>query len=162
MTGTIRDVAIGDLDAVLELNEANVPEVGSVSAEQMRWFVEHATYFRVADVDGGIGALLVGMRPGLDYGSPNYRWFLNRYDDFAYIDRVAVADRARRLGLASRLYADFESTLPATVGVMTCEVNIRPPNESSMRFHEAHGFRQVGRQETEAGNKEVAMLAKTL
>ena len=127
MNSTIRDVAASDLDAVLELNEANVPEVGSISAEQMSWFMEHAPYFRVVDVDDRIGALLVGLRPGLDYGSPNYRWFAERYDDFGYIDRVAVAEHARRLGLASRLYSDFESTLPESVGVMTCEVNLRPP-----------------------------------
>jgi hypothetical protein len=38
MAATIRDVALRDLDAVLELNEANVPEVGSVSSEQMTWY----------------------------------------------------------------------------------------------------------------------------
>jgi predicted GNAT superfamily acetyltransferase len=162
MNSTIRDVAASDLDAVLELNEANVPEVGSISAEQMSWFMEHAPYFRVVDVDDRIGALLVGLRPGLDYGSPNYRWFAERYDDFGYIDRVAVAEHARRLGLASRLYSDFESTLPESVGVMTCEVNLRPPNDGSMRFHERQGFGQVGSQETEGGKKEVAMLAKPL
>jgi predicted GNAT superfamily acetyltransferase len=162
MTTTIRNITNADVDAVLELNEANVPELGSSSAEQMRWFVEHVPYFKVAEVDGSIGALLVGMRPGLDYTSPNYRWFIERYDDFGYIDRVAVAEHARRLGLASRLYADFESTLPASVKVMTCEVNLRPPNDASMRYHLRHGFSQVGSQETEGGKKEVAMLAKTL
>jgi len=45
---------------------------------------------------------------------------------------------------------------------MTCEVNIRPPNESSMRYHEIHGFRQVASQETEGGKKMVAMMEKVL
>lgn len=162
METTIRDVASGDLDAVLELNEANVPELGSATPEQMAWFIEHAPYFRVVDVDERIGALLVGLRPGLDYGSPNYRWFVERYVDFGYIDRVAVAEHARRLGLASRLYSDFETTLPESVEVMTCEVNLRPPNDGSMRFHERRGFRQVGSQVTEGGKKEVAMLVRPL
>ena len=46
--------------------------------------------------------------------------------------------------------------------MMTCEVNLKPPNESSMRFHERYGFTQIGSQATEGGQKEVALMAKTL
>ncbi|MDH3435120.1 MAG: GNAT family N-acetyltransferase, partial [Gammaproteobacteria bacterium] len=100
--------------------------------------------------------------PGTSYASPNYRWFSDRYDDFAYVDRVAVARFARRRGLASRLYDDFAATVPASVKLMTCEVNLSPPNEASMRFHKQLGFRQVGVRTTEGGAKEVAMLVREL
>ncbi|MDH3337800.1 MAG: GNAT family N-acetyltransferase [Gammaproteobacteria bacterium] len=158
----IRDVVAPDLDAVLTLNQSETPHLGSVDLRKMQWFALHAAYFRVAVGDDRLAAFLVGLRPGTSYESPNYRWFCDHYDDFAYVDRVAVADFARRAGLASRLYDDFAATLPDTVEFMTCEVNIRPPNESSMEFHRRMGFRQVGTQSTEGGNKEVAMLAKTL
>ena len=59
-------------------------------------------------------------------------------------------------------YDDFAETLSGEVEVMTCEVNIRPPNESSMRYHELHGFTRVATQETEGGRKEVALLEKKL
>lgn len=162
MERIIRDIAESDLDAVLHLNESEVPHLGSVDLEQMQWFASNASYFRVLETDAGIAAYLVGLRPGTSYQSPNYRWFCDRYEDFAYVDRVAVAEFARRLGLASRLYADFASSVPASVKIMTCEVNLRPPNASSMRFHTQLGFRQVGSQTTEGGAKEVAMLAKDL
>ena len=158
----IRDVDTQDLDAVLTLNQSEVPHVGSVDLQQMRWFAAHATYFRVAVSDDQLGGFLVGLRPGTSYDSPNYRWFCERYPDFAYVDRVAVAAIARRSGLASRLYDDFAEAMPASVEVMTCEVNIRPPNELSMNFHRRLGFRQVGSQFTEGGTKEVAMLAREL
>ncbi len=158
----IRDVLPEDLDAVLTLNQSETPHVGSVDGQKMQWFASHATYFRVAALDDRIAAFLVGLRPGTSYKSPNYLWFCERYADFAYIDRVAVAEFARRNGLASRLYDDFASTVPDTVEFMTCEVNIQPPNESSMIFHRGLGFRQVGTQKTEGGAKEVAMLAKKL
>ena len=154
----IRDVQEKDLDQVLNLNEANVPHVGSVQLEQMQWFAANAHYFRVAAADDVIGGYLVGLRPGTSYGSPNYRWFCDRYDDFAYVDRIAIAEIARRQGLASRFYDDFRSSVQDVVDVMTCEVNLQPPNESSMRFHENYGFEQVGSQQTEGGSKEVAML----
>lgn len=157
MNVTLRDAAIEDLDEVLKLNEANVPAVGKVSIEKMHWFREHAHYFRVAVAEERLAAFLIGLRPRTSYESSNYRWFCDNYDDFAYVDRVAVSDRARRSGLASRLYDDFAAAM-AGAGVMTCEVNILPPNPTSMRFHERLGFRQVGTIEYEPGAKEVALM----
>jgi predicted GNAT superfamily acetyltransferase len=162
MSFTLRDVDDSDLETVLRLNEEMVPAVGSIDLEQMGWFATNSAYFRVAVNDDGIAAFLIGMRPGTRYSSPNYRWFCETYDDFGYIDRIAVAAAARRNGLATRMYRDFEDSLPAEVAVLTCEVNIRPPNELSMWFHERYGFERVGSQETEGGDKEVALLAKEI
>ena len=156
----IRDVEQSDLAAVLRLNESVVPAVNSIDIEQMCWFAEHAAYFRVASSGSAIAAFLIGMRPGTSYQSPNYLWFCESYDEFGYIDRIAVHESSRRYGLATRMYRDFETCLPVEVGVLTCEVNIHPPNESSMRFHEHYGFRQVGSQLTDGGDKKVALMAK--
>lgn len=156
----LRRVEEDDLEAVLQLNEASVPAVSSIGLEQVRWFAAHAAYFRVATRDGQFAGFLIGMRPGTAYTSPNYRWFCDAYEDFGYIDRIAIASDARRLGLATRLYRDFEASLPPSVAVLTCEVNILPPNESSMRFHENYGFRKVGTQSLDDGQKQVAMMAK--
>ncbi len=162
MAYTLRDVRDSDLRAVLRLNQSEVPHVGSIDIERMQWFAEHADYFRIA-IDGeNLGAYLVGLRPGSSYGSPNYRWFCEHYDDFAYVDRVAVAASVRREGLASRLYDDFAASVPETVGFLTCEVNVRPPNESSMQYHLNRGFEKVGSLVSDNGKKEVALLAMPL
>jgi len=158
----ISDVGAADIGEALELNEASVPHVSSISLDEMHWFADHAHYFRVARIDGELAGFLIGLRPGLPYSSPNYTWFRDNYDDFGYVDRVAVARSARRRRVASTLYDDFAETLAGKVEVMTCEVNIRPPNESSMRYHELHGFTRVATQETEGGKKEVALLEKRL
>lgn len=158
MSFTLRDLRPGDIDAVLALNESVVPAVNSLSRAEMEWFAAHAQYFRVAADNGDIGAYLIGLREGSDYASPNYRWFVAHYERFGYVDRVAVAPHARRQGLASALYDDFAARLKPAVAVMTCEVNLRPANPGSLRFHEERGFRRVGTQETEGGGKEVALL----
>lgn len=162
MTPIIRDAVADDLPEILALNEQAVPAVNSIPMEQLEWFALHAAYFRVADGDGLVAAFLIGLRPGTAYESPNYRWFTRHYDDFAYIDRIAVAEHARRYGLATRLYDDFRESVGDAVDVMTCEVNLRPPNETSMRFHERYGFRQIASQETDNGAKEVALMEKRL
>ena len=158
----ITDVTTADLAAVLALNESEVPHVGTVDIERMHWFAANASYFRVARNNSQLAAFLIGLRPGTSYDSLNYRWFCDRYDEFAYVDRIAVSITARRHGLASRLYDDFAAEMPDSVRIMTCEVNTQPPNEESMRFHNRLGFREVGRRVSENGNKEVAMLLMDL
>jgi len=158
----IRDVSDSDLDAVLSLNQKEAHNLNSLDLEQMRWFAANASYFRVAMSGQRLAGYLVGFRPGTAYTSPNYLWFCDRYDDFAYIDRVAIADFARRQGLASRLYEDFVDSVHDSVDIMTCEVNIRPSNESSMEFHSRLGFEQVATLAFESGDKEVALLVRKL
>ena len=158
----IADVKPSDLDNVLRLNEDSVPHVSRVDLAQMEWFASSAHYFRVVRHEEQLGGFLIGLRPGLPYASPNYRWFNENYADFGYVDRVAVSTAARRMGIASRLYDDFAASLSGEVDVMTCEVNIRPANESSMLYHRQYGFVQVGTQQTEGGKKEVALLEKRL
>ena len=53
-----------------------------------------------------------------------------------------------------------EVGLYARVPRLACEVNLEPPNEPSMRFHERHGFARVGEQPVDG--KIVAMLVKEL
>jgi predicted GNAT superfamily acetyltransferase len=158
----VEDVSVSDLDEVLALNEASVPHVNSLALRELQWFLEHAPYFRLIRHDGGIAGFLIGLGPGLEYRSPNYRYFCARHEVFGYVDRVAVAPEARRLGIASRLYEDYAATLRGFAPVMTCEVNLRPPNAGSLTYHERHGFVCVATQETENGSKEVALMEKRL
>ncbi|MEL7187844.1 MAG: GNAT family N-acetyltransferase, partial [Pseudomonadota bacterium] len=150
-----------DYEEVLALNEASVPHVNSIDAGELDWFADNAAFAPAVRIDGRLAGFMIGLRPGTDYKSPNYRWFCGNYDDFAYIDRIAVAAWARRRGIAEALYQAFAES-QSDAPVMTCEVNLRPANEGSMRFHERMGFRQVGSQETEGGKKEVALMEKKL
>ncbi|MCJ7590947.1 MAG: GNAT family N-acetyltransferase [Woeseiaceae bacterium] len=150
-----------DYDEVLALNSESVPHVNLIGRDQLQWFDEHASFVQVAKIDERLAGFIIGLRPGTEYASPNYRWFCEHYDDFAYIDRVAVAKWARRQGIAEALYTAFANS-QSGAPVLTCEVNIRPANDGSMIFHERLGFRQVGSQETDGGKKEVALMEKAL
>ena len=150
-----------DFVEVLALNEESVPHVSSISSEELQWFFDNAAFLQVAKIDARFAGFLIGLRPGTDYASPNYRWFCDNYEDFAYVDRVAVSKWARRQGVAESLYNAFASS-QSDAPVMTCEVNIRPSNDTSMLYHERMGFRQVGSQETNGGEKEVAFMEKKL
>ena len=164
----VEDVSVSDLDEVLALNEASVPHVNSLTLRELQWFHGYAQYFRLTRHEGRIVGLLPvasqghGLGPGLDYGSPNYRYFCARHEAFGYVDRVVVTPEAQRLGIASRLYEDYAATLRGFSPVMTCEVNLRPSNPGSLAYHERHGFVRIATQETEGGSKEVALMEKRL
>ena len=158
----IRDVSAVDLDAVYAINEAAVPHVNSIALQRFRGFMSEAVYFRVAILDGQLAGYLVAFAPGAPYESVNYRWFQERYGDFIYIDRIAVAAGARRRGIAGGLYRDLFDFARPRAALLTCEVNTRPMNAGSMAFHQGFGFREVGTQETEGGAKAVSLMAVAL
>ena len=161
---TIREVAPEELEVVLQINERAVPHVNSLGMEKMRDLRSQAAYFRVATAgdSGSVAAFLIGLTPDARYRSPNFLWFCRNYPSFAYIDRIAVAEHARRHGLASALYDDLERHFSERFPMLACEVNLRPSNPASMKFHMRHGFRQVGAQVIDDGAKEVAMMVKAL
>ena len=58
---------------------------------------------------------------------------------------------------ASAVHPKLEDDTILTALIRT-QVNTRPCNERSLAFHERLGFHEVGRQQSEGGSKEVAML----
>ncbi|MFW5905125.1 MAG: GNAT family N-acetyltransferase [bacterium] len=158
----LRDAVADDVRSVHALNQANLPAVGSTSLEKMQWYLDEASCFRVVEVDGEIAAYLVAMTPEVPYDSGNFLWFRERGRDFVYIDRVAVAESHRGEGIGRALYRDVE-VFARRVGArrLTCEVNVRPRNEGSLRFHAALGFRGLEERDTDYGPR-VLMMERLL
>ncbi|MEM9531841.1 MAG: GNAT family N-acetyltransferase [Pseudomonadota bacterium] len=159
MTVTIRAATDRDMPWVLNQNNEAAPAVNALSMDQLSQLVSKTSAFRIAEIDGRPVGFLLAMTEGADYGSMNFQWFKAHYDQFVYIDRVVIAASSRRLGVGRVLYADIHSYTERTAPVLTCEVNLHPPNPGSVRFHSVYGFREVGQQDTEGGAKRVSLLA---
>jgi uncharacterized protein len=154
------DARIGE---VLALNEANVPAVGSLEPAKLARLVDMSFCSLVAhetDTSSPVLGFCIVLLPGADYGSVNYRWFSERYDDFVYLDRVAVAEQARGLGIGRLLYDEVDRR-GAGRSWFTLEVNLEPRNDVSLAFHERLGFTEVGQQTTDYGFV-VSMQARPL
>jgi hypothetical protein len=148
----IRPIESSDLPRILQINEANVPEVGSVDADRMAFLLGESPIALAVDVDGtSVGFCLV-MRSDSAYDSVNYRWFTERHHDFMYLDRVAFDAGAQGRGLGTLLYAEVDR-LMRELGAnrLALEVNVDPPNEASLAFHARRGFVEVGQQDTPYG-----------
>jgi predicted GNAT superfamily acetyltransferase len=163
----IRPLAPSDLDAVLALNNANVPAVNELDAPEIARLATLTSVSLVAEIDGAVAGFCLVMPPVVDYASSNYTWFGAHagelgYGSWAYLDRIAVADDARRHGVGRALYAEVLTRLRGTSPVLFCEVNVRPRNDPSLAFHASLGFREVGQQDTDGGAKTVSLLALDL
>ena len=157
MNWTVRDAVERDHAAVLALNNAAVPHVNVLTAEQFSWLATRTDYFRVCANEGGVVGFVFAIADGTDYWSANYAWFDERYDSFLYLDRVVVAEHGRRTGAGRALYSDLELFASGRWPRILLEVNLRPPNPGSLRFHERMGFREVGVRESDDGGHAVAM-----
>lgn len=156
----IRPLQPDDLAACVVLNNDAIPAVSEADAAKMQSLIAESLLSLVAEHEGEIVGFCVNFGPGADYHSPNYRWFVERYHEFAYLDRIVVSPTARNIGIGAALYAAVEAHIAGTPWLF-CEVNLRPRNDGSLRFHARLGFVEVGQQETPYGVL-VSMLAKDL
>ena len=68
----IRDVRIDDLNDLLELNQSNLPHVGSISMSDMEHLYRQAVYFRVTKSERQTAGFLIAFDPLADYHSLNF------------------------------------------------------------------------------------------
>jgi uncharacterized protein len=158
----IRETSSNDLDSALALNNASLPELNELDRAEIERLVDMSLLSLTAEVDGAFAGFCVVFAPGVDYGSLNYAWFSRMYSDFAYLDRIAVDPTYRRYGIGRGFYATLVERLTGQFPLLTCEVNVRPRNDASLAFHHSIGFREVGQQDTDGGNKTVSLLALPL
>jgi len=158
---TLRAVDTADLDALADLNDAAAPAVNALGREAFGAHVPTCDLAVVAvDDDGPLGFLLA-LAPGSAYASENYRWFSEHVPGSLYVDRIVVAPRAHGRGIGRALYAAVdERARELGLGVVTCEVNVDPPNPQSLAFHDRLGFEPLGELVTKGGAFTVRLLQR--
>lgn len=155
---TIRPLTTDDAPVVLAINEASVHHLAPMDEDEYRWFLEVARCAWGAELDGRLVGFVLVLDPGVAYASRNYAWFSERYDAFAYLDRVAIDVRARRRGVGNAIYDAVEALAAEQQVPLLLEVNVEPPNHPSLAFHALRGFTEVGTLEHDDGAKVVRLL----
>ncbi|MBR3866046.1 MAG: GNAT family N-acetyltransferase [Clostridia bacterium] len=155
----IRPATKLDYPFILRVNEENVEVLSPMDEQKLEYFSGCAEMLYVALVDDVPAAFLIVLREGIDsYGSENYRWFSRNYERFLYIDRIVIDEPFRRMGLGKKLYDEvFAHAKKTDVGFVTAEIDTIPYNETSLGFHRAMGFVEVGVQVIRGGTIKVSL-----
>ncbi len=157
---TLTIAPLNDAKLLLELNNAAVPDVNTLTEAKAEWLVEHIVTPGLALLDGQPAGMVAVLSDDCGYDSDYYRWFTERYTNFLYIDRVIVAAAARGQGIASALYAEIDRIAQERKLAIVADVYSNPPNVPSLAFHRAMGFQEVGSQDFPAIGKVCAKLMK--
>ena len=155
--------ALADYFATIALlNHSVVNLTSPMDVARIQQLHAMSSYHRVIVQDSQVVAFLLVLGPDCDYDSVNYQWFDQRYDEFAYIDRVVLHDGCRGQGLGSILYEDlFQWAISQKIQNIVCEYNVVPLNVASRKFHRALGFQEVSL-EVIGQTKRVSMQLRVL
>ncbi|MEM9221516.1 MAG: GNAT family N-acetyltransferase [Pseudomonadota bacterium] len=139
------------------INNAAVPAVNALDSAAFDKLCALGE-LRIVRGDDVLGACLT-LQPGADHASLNYQWFDERFDEFLYVDRIVVSPQARGRGVGRMLYEDvFERARLKGYSRVCSEVNVDPPNPSSLAFHASMGFRPLLERLNPAEGKTVSMM----
>lgn len=154
----LRPLTPEDIPRMVDINEQGLPGTGKVTESEMADLLDLSELALGYDEHNVLNGFVLCLLPKTSYGSLNYAWFNQRYEEFLYVDRIAVAENVRSHGIGTHLYnkvIDHAEQLDIPV---TAEVSLLPPNPGSMRFHNRHGFEKVG--VFEQAKKAVTMLIR--
>ncbi|MEC8540269.1 MAG: GNAT family N-acetyltransferase [Candidatus Thermoplasmatota archaeon] len=156
----IRYLTVNNIQTMWEINEQGLPGTGKVSLDEMKNLLNISELSVGAFEDGSLLGFVICLLPNTAYGSLNYAWFNQRFENFIYVDRVAVDEKYRNQGIGQALYDtvfDYASEHQLPV---TAEVSLRPQNLGSDRFHLRHGFSAIA--EVDHGDKAVTMYIRNI
>ena len=156
----IRNITAADVPALLAINNAEAERVNALTEAALKALLASAFAARMT-TDGQ--AFLIAFDHATPPQGPNHAWFTARESYFAYIDRIVVAPAARGKGVARALYEDVAAIAKAEMtNLLTCEVNLDPPNPESIAFHEKLGFIACGEAVDRRNGKRVQYLRKPI
>lgn len=147
--------------ALLEMNAEFVHWLSPLDAQTLDYILARASYAR--QIGNGAG-VLIGYAYDVHYPDhKNLTWLGGRLSNFFYIDRIIISRAAQGKGYGRKLYEDA-AAFAASGGysALACEVNTRPDNPGSHKFHLSQGFETIGEQEFPDFNKSVRYYAKAL
>ena len=140
-----RDLLLTDVTSVVSLNKAVEGVTSPMDVNRFKQLFALADLKLLVEVRSNAGGFVLGMTEGTEYENGNYKWFSDRLRNFLYIDRIVVSEGCRGFGIGRQLYSRaVEWALKSGRLNLCAEMDLDPPNQASLRFHQAAGFVQIG------------------
>ena len=154
----LRELQNEDISEIWEINEQGLPGTGKVNHDEIEALLGISELAVGVFENSKLLGFVICLLPGTNYGSLNYSWFNEKYDEFIYVDRIAVSQTHRNQNIGSLIYQKVAEYSKQHNVPIAAEVSLVPPNPGSMRFHHRFGFTEVGILEHES--KSVTMMMR--
>ena len=127
---------------ILSNNAQFVHWLSPLDEQQLDALINLSDYAR--QLREGEGCLLAYDGNG-GHRHKNVDWLSRHLSSYLYIDRIIIGADAHGEGLGTFFYEDVARFARAQgFGAIACEVNTKPDNPASHRFHLARGFTALG------------------
>ena len=141
----IREARASDFHSIVSINAAEEEKTSPIDLARITQLDSWSTYHRVAIREDQVAGFLLVMSNASGYDGANFRWFVNRYSSFLYVDRIVIEPAYAGMGVGTALYVDLIEFARGQGHVaLCCEINVLPPNPVSHSFHARFGFEEVG------------------
>ena len=156
----IYPATLAHTDDIVALNKTFVAVTSPMDASRFKHLFDISSLCLVAENEGKIVGFVLAMAQGDTYENDNFQWFDDRLNRYVYIDRIVISEDGRGHGIGSQLYA-YVIDWAQQQGLLqiAAEMDLMPPNEDSLKFHQKRGFVAIGSRELESG-KTVSMQVK--
>ena len=152
----IRQTQVSDFQRIFDINATEEEKTSRIDLARITQLDSWSDYHRVVVVEDEVVGFLLVMSEASLYDGENFRWFVERYRGFLYVDRIVIDRTFARRGVGSALYSDLiKFAATQSWSTLCCEINVSPPNPVSHAFHAGFGFKEVGRS-AEAGAPKVS------
>ena len=126
------------------LNEKAAFEALRQPESQFLERIPHCDYHLEFRKNSKIKAFALGISAGQAVEQFAYQWFMTRFDDFVYLDRVIVEPTLHRQGIGAGLCHSLVTKAEASKQTMlVCQVHDRPNNAVGHLFVQGMGFQAI-------------------
>ena len=140
-----------DIYNCFQLNQANTPNVGSESYKNFEELIINADYTLCIKNEEVIAFAIcfADTDKTIEYlnsvNHKNFKELIKMINNFLYVDRIAVAENYRHLGIGSELYKKIINYGKSqNYTSVAAEINYLPiKNDISFNFHKKHGFEEI-------------------
>ena len=140
----LRKLQTKDIPSIWLINQEGLPGTGEISEKEIADLLTLSELSLGAYEENELVGFVLCLPPNTRYGSLNYAWFNKRYEEFLYVDRIAVSENHRNCKIGTKLYKEVISHAEQNNCPIAAEVSLKPPNPDSLRFHERNGFNEIG------------------
>lgn len=156
----IYPATLAHTDDIVALNDKFVAVTSPMDAARFQHLFDVSSLCIVAENDGKVVGFVLAMTRGDAYENGNFQWFDERLNRYVYIDRIVVSEDGRGHGVGRQLYA-YVIDWAQQQGLLqiAAEMDLIPPNEDSLKFHQKRGFIALGTRDLDSG-KTVSMQVK--